>query len=549
MKKFICFFPVLFFFLQIFYVSAQLPPLGDKEVIEEKLDRVRDQAHVYPTQENLLLQLKAASERLGYVDGILRSGDYLMGYYLASGQYREAIEIGTQLKKITKNKNYTYDMSGIYRRNGLALGYLGLDQAGLNDFKTAITYANKIHNIDNRLFQLSLCYQNIGLYYVNKRFENKKRRDSILYYYKKSLDAANQINDNSQTIAIDLKYEQIAFTEMRLGINYLEQTDVDGNLELAEKYLLSALKIYENEKYRIIPENKITMLNQVSWLYMEKKECQKSIDFARRALALEKQFNSPYDRVESFEFLATCYLELGQNENSKSYMEKYSLLKDSLNYVDKNNADATMKKMVSAVDNTYKERRRESFIIIGIVVFIITITILFLWKRKNVIIHQKYEALIAKINAEKDYENAVTALQYTSEDLEIRNTINITDETTKSLFQKLEKFEKSQKYLRHDITQSWLANHLNTNTKYLREIIKIRSSKTFANYINGLRIDYVTRKLITESVYREYKIEYLAEECGFASRQVFLRCFKRETGFTPSYFIENLKKDDSENRV
>ncbi|WP_407648332.1 hypothetical protein [Chryseobacterium formosus] len=32
------------------------------------------------------------------------------------------------------------------------------------------------------------------------------------------------------------------------------------------------------------------MLNQMSWLYMEKKEYQKSIDFAKRALELEKTF-------------------------------------------------------------------------------------------------------------------------------------------------------------------------------------------------------------------------------------------------------------------
>ncbi|WP_410920429.1 AraC family transcriptional regulator, partial [Pseudomonas sp. SIMBA_044] len=37
-----------------------------------------------------------------------------------------------------------------------------------------------------------------------------------------------------------------------------------------------------------------------------------------------------------------------------------------------------------------------------------------------------------------------------------------------------------------------------------------------------------------------------AEECGYSSAQVFALAFKKETGFTPSYFIENLKKESLE---
>lgn len=44
-------------------------------------------------------------------------------------------------------------------------------------------------------------------------------------------------------------------------------------------------------------------------------------------------------------------------------------------------------------------------------------------------------------------------------------------------------------------------------------------------------------------VYREFKINYLAEECGFSSSKVFLAAFKKTTGVTPSYYITNLKKD------
>ncbi|NHQ67331.1 helix-turn-helix transcriptional regulator, partial [Elizabethkingia miricola] len=46
--------------------------------------------------------------------------------------------------------------------------------------------------------------------------------------------------------------------------------------------------------------------------------------------------------------------------------------------------------------------------------------------------------------------------------------------------------------------------------------------------------------LYNNPLYREYKISYLAEECGYSSHQVFITAFRKETGMTPSYFIKQL---------
>lgn len=129
----------------------------------------------------------------------------------------------------------------------------------------------------------------------------------------------------------------------------------------------------------------------------------------------------------------------------------------------------------------------------------------------------------------------------------IKNINFITDETSTAILKKLMRFESSDKYLRKDINLTWLANHLNTNTKYISEVIKIHRNKNFNNYINGLRIDYIIQKLSENPVYREYKITYLAEECGYASPQVFVIAFKKESGVTPSNFIEQLKTQSGDN--
>lgn len=126
----------------------------------------------------------------------------------------------------------------------------------------------------------------------------------------------------------------------------------------------------------------------------------------------------------------------------------------------------------------------------------------------------------------------------------------ISAETYNSILKRISKFEKSEKFLRKDINLTWLSNHLNTNTKYLSEVIKSHTGKNFNGYINGLRIRYIINKLTEMPVYRDYKISYLAEECGYGSPQVFAIAFKRETGVTPSYFIEQFKNgpDDTLNQ-
>ena len=126
------------------------------------------------------------------------------------------------------------------------------------------------------------------------------------------------------------------------------------------------------------------------------------------------------------------------------------------------------------------------------------------------------------------------------------NNISISENTITSLLNKLSRFEKSEKFLKNDVTLTTLSNSLSTNPRYLSEIIKQHKGKNFNNYLNGLRIQYITNKLYNTPIFREYKISYLAEVCGFSSREVFSVIFKKEMGVTPSYFISQLKRNEKD---
>lgn len=533
---------ILFFLVSTSIINAQSSAEMEILTIDKKLDKVLKNPTNNPQQEKLLLEIKKESEKSGYNEGALRSIDYLMRLYSNQGKYKEAVKIGNGIIGIIPDAPTSKEkriISNIFRRRALALSNFGFLEESLKDFKTAISYAEKIENNDEKLYNLSLCYENITIYYGIKQFENKKHRDSIMYYHKKSLEKALQISDKNPTISQSLKYEQIAFNNMRMGIFYLEQVDnnTKANPDLAEKHLIQALKIHENKAYQIPVTNRILLLNQLSWLYMEKKDYKNSISYAKRALNIEKQHKDPYHRVESFEFLASSYTEIGEKEQSAIYMREYTSLKDSLSIMEKNNTKEPLKQIVSEIDNTHKKTTKNQLILMIIIVLIAIIITVYLWRKQKKLIHKKYEALIDKISHKE--ENILV----NEEVKEAKTLSGITDDALKALLQKLERFEKSEKYLRKDISVAWLANHLDTNAKYLSEGIKTHRDHNFSNYINGLKINYIINKLYDDTIYREYKINYLAEECGFATPRVFLNAFKKETGITPSYFIKELQSE------
>jgi len=508
---------------------------------EKKLKAVDKIEDKNPQKEKILTKLMDSVRKLKDDEKILSSGYMLQRLYFNQHKYDKVISLGSELKHIAslkKDKNGI--ISNIYRQNGLSLGYIGLFEESRSEFKSAIRSAEHIEDQDLKNYNLSLCFDNINVINNFKAFDKKAYRDSTIININKSIYYIKKISDKSKTISRDYKYDQIGFNKMRLGIFYLEQIDTEGSLESAEKYLHQALYIYENSAYKIPIRNKTMLYNQMSWLYVEKKEYNKAIDFANRAMALEKKYRNPYNRVESFEFLATCYTETGDKEKAKLYLRMYSNLKDSLSFVEKNIADKSIEKKESDVKNAHQnDSHRQMLFFILVIVFIIFIGIVF-WVRKNHIMKIKYNQLLKKI--EDGIQNNTTEEEVKSK-ISSSKTITNTD-TEKRILGDLMKFENSQDFLSKDFTSVVLANLLNTNTKYLAEVIKNHRNQNYNDYINSLKIKYIVNKLYYEPKYRDFKVSHLADLCGYSSPQVFAIAFKRINGVNPSYFIQKLKEEN-----
>ncbi|MDR2221132.1 MAG: helix-turn-helix domain-containing protein [Flavobacteriaceae bacterium] len=119
----------------------------------------------------------------------------------------------------------------------------------------------------------------------------------------------------------------------------------------------------------------------------------------------------------------------------------------------------------------------------------------------------------------------------------------ITLEKEVSILHQIEAFEQDKSFLDKNISLNVLAAKFGINHRYLSYVVNKHKECDFATYVNELRVMYIVHCLRSNPQYLKYKISYLADQCGFASHSRFTVTFKKVTGYPPSVFISNLKKE------
>jgi PAS domain S-box-containing protein len=96
--------------------------------------------------------------------------------------------------------------------------------------------------------------------------------------------------------------------------------------------------------------------------------------------------------------------------------------------------------------------------------------------------------------------------------------------------------EADKLYLNPELSLKTVADLLNTNTKYLSQVVNHQAGINFQQFINLYRVKEAKHKIVKDSL-SNLTLYGIALQCGFKNKSTFYKVFKEVTGYTPKDFV------------
>ncbi|GHC60102.1 helix-turn-helix domain-containing protein [Ulvibacter litoralis] len=309
-----------------------------------------------------------------------------------------------------------------------------------------------------------------------------------------------------------------------------------SKIDSANYYLEPTIEDIRTTKYNDF--QKLKALDHLGKLYFLKNDYPNAIEVYQEALNLSKKLPNTYYENNSLDGLAINYLAMEDTENFYHFKQK--------NYLTELQVDTEERLAVNAVYSTINNQQQglseeiieseyhKLYALGAFLLLILTLGLFLNYQYKSKA--KEYTAIWKYISPAKKDAKATKPKKV------LEKSALVPEETEQVLLQKLEKFEAGKKFTNSDMSIALLASQMDTNTKYLSDVINRHKGKNFNSYVNELRINYIIEKIKDNPVYFNYKVSYLASECGFSSHSSFTTVFKSVTGISPTAFMDFLKK-------
>lgn len=328
--------------------------------------------------------------------------------------------------------------------------------------------------------------------------------------------------------------------------NKIYQTSIyiaDKQIDKAEETALQIKNLLaKTPQYIFLNAYNLDNLGRISFI---KKDYKQSEAYLTQALQLVQ--NSAYNPLKNriYEDLSKNYLAI---KNEKMYKQYYALYSETYDKLDQNKKEAIRNLMRlndqyenKRLDDSNNEFFTKATAFAGICILLVSIiwALSFFEKKKTKSLQKQIDFYTKQQEFFKKAQNSGPSTEKPSRS-NFKKPTPISKEKENEILSGLEEFEKSEKFLQSDLSLAVLAGQLETNTKYLSEIINKYKEKNYNNYINELRINHIAYLLKTDPAYLNYKISYLAEKSGFSSHSAFTTVFKSVTGISPNTYIQQL---------
>ena len=484
--------------------------------------------------------LHNGTKKIIYFDSIINhveipysDNSFPMFAYLEKGyelQNLNRIDEAIKNYKLAENESLKRNKNDFYYSIQAEIGTLYSERLG--EYRKAVPYyLSYYHHFKNRKTDYGDYEQ--ALFALADVYKSLKDIDSTTYYNKLGYKVSSEYkNEHMKSIFI-----------LNEGANHI----------LKKNYKIALDSI--NKSFNGIVEAK-DQLNILAYYYY-KGVVNKEISNNKKAVSNFRAVDSMFtiykkyypEFVSGYEFLVDYYAKNNKPDSTMFYFNK---LKKIDTYFQTNfkellhslHSNYDIPKVIKTKEREINKLNSQSNWQKLLIVFSVLCVGLFLflyWK-------QKKQSKILQIKFEKLMQDKVEQPLISNEIKrdEVETKIAISETIITDLLSKLEQFENNKDYLQQDITIDYLVNLFDSNSNYVSKIINHFKQKSFSQYINDLRIDYVIEQLKTEKTWRKYTIQALATEVGFSSADSFSKAFYKRTKIKPSYFIKNITNYKSE---
>ncbi|EJL74429.1 helix-turn-helix domain-containing protein [Chryseobacterium populi] len=366
-------------------------------------------------------------------------------------------------------------------------------------------------------------FSNLGHLYSDKYIsdpdKNKKYADSALQNFYQLLRSTK-----------DKKL--LAGTYLKLGT----LNNKKKNYPEASGYYLKSLDLYTSLQLK---DEILNLKYNLGVNYYELDEYMKSKQsFLEMSHAMEKDSLINIDYIFTQDYLSKIYLKEGKADSVEFYNNKFIDLYQKNSELEKKNIaniyrEINSKNLNEEINKSSSILRNRLFLIIVLIVLIGCISgYLLLQIRKKKKIETRLDEILLQVkNSSLNNHQS-------------KSSFTISNEKEAEIMEKLLELEDKKIYLKNEFNQAYAAKKLGTNTTYLSQTINKYMKKSFSEYTNELRINYILKELSENKKLRNYTTQALADLVGYKSGISFARTFKEKTGVTPFQYIEKLNAEN-----
>ncbi|WP_300671924.1 helix-turn-helix domain-containing protein [Soonwooa sp.] len=363
--------------------------------------------------------------------------------------------------------------------------------------------------------------------------------------YKNCIKFGKEILPEFQTISnVQQKTFMTMLANQLIAFSYLELQDYAH----VQPYLKNAIALDKNQIYEFQLKN-----NTAFGRFLFETGKTDSALIVLNDFKIKEKQSYPDVVATRSNLFAKIYVAKNRPELSEAHLNKKDSLERETQALEVNAAEVSVRHVEQEKDKTIESKNSLIYyLLLPLILLSVGLVSVLVYRKKNE--KEKYQRIINRLRNERNDVNRknIDGLSANSENVVedsqktkiiVSQNSSLADVKEKELLEGLAKFELKEKYRDMDLSLASMATYLKTNRTYLSEVIKKYKAKNYNSYINELRINYIVHKLYNESEYLNYKISYLAEDCGFVSHSSFATIFKSVLGISPSAFIQNLKED------